>query len=254
MLFFFLKLRHEIQLSPFSIDDFEATLCSSETSNLLTQVQISLLKSIKNRKDIKEKNWEEILAKHCKSKKIISGEVIEQLESEGYPTLDVDDKLQILKFLCNQVLNSEDVRAELEECSDLASKKDNENESIKRKLTRAIRVKPLGQDRDGSYYWYFPNNRGRLYVENHSKTQTSNWTYHDKKSDWDELLQSLDRRGIREFTLAKNLEKVKDTAAREIRSIVVDENIYVMSTRRSTRNSEKSAEKASFQSYINKFE
>ncbi|KAL8126497.1 uncharacterized protein LOC141720921 [Apium graveolens] len=88
---------------------------------------------------------------------------------------------------------------------------------------RIIRTNPLGKDRDYNRYWFFRRD-SRIYVESSDSTQ---WGYYSSKDELDSFIGSLNRKGVRERALKKELDdhyekvcsriqkKLKDSAAAE---------------------------------------
>ncbi|WOG91576.1 hypothetical protein DCAR_0310825 [Daucus carota subsp. sativus] len=88
---------------------------------------------------------------------------------------------------------------------------------------RIIRTNPLGKDRHYNRYWFFRRDF-RIYVESSDSKQ---WGYYSTKEELDSLIGSLNRKGVRERALKKELEeyyericlgiqkKLKDSAAAE---------------------------------------
>ncbi|KAG1687147.1 Nucleosome-remodeling factor subunit BPTF [Nymphon striatum] len=122
--------RHIVRLSPFSFEDFCASLISDEQSVLLAEVHIQLLKTIIREEDanntwfgphdtkdsvnvqlflIDSMTWHEVLRSylHCDTE---FEYILPALQDGDYPFTSIDNKLKVLQFLCDQVLNTNHIR------------------------------------------------------------------------------------------------------------------------------------------------
>ncbi|CAM6129493.1 unnamed protein product [Calypogeia fissa] len=97
-----------------------------------------------------------------------------------------------------------DPPAERKSAEQIALENQKRQDQLDRELEkRSIRTSPLGNDRDYNVYWFFPR-EGRVFVENEDSTK---WGYYSAKEEFEELLGSLNPKGVRERFLQKQLEK-----------------------------------------------
>ena len=64
----------------------------------------------------------------------------------------------------------------------------------------------LGKDACRSEYWHFKEDSERIYVRHENET----WYYLDSEEKFEQLLEALNPKGIRERKLIENLRKCKE--------------------------------------------
>ncbi|XP_028770535.1 DDT domain-containing protein DDB_G0282237 [Neltuma alba] len=120
---------------------------------------------------------------------------------------------------------------------------------------RFVRTSPLGKDRHYNRYWWFRRD-GRIFVES---SDSKEWGYYSSKEELEALMRSLNRKGVRERALHKQLEKYYSRICTElqkrlkdqIQKIALDESVLRRSTRVRAPPRENPAN--AFLKYVNKW-
>lgn len=69
----------------------------------------------------------------------------------------------------------------------------------------------LGQDKNLNEFWFFKDDPTRLYSKfAESDDQPVRWGFIDEEEAFEQLLESLNARGIREKKLQENLKKIRN--------------------------------------------
>jgi len=118
--------RQFLRLSPFSVEDFGQALNYHQELNLIAEVHICLLKYLKNR-TITTRNWSDALRTFLSgegfcsyvSESDFSKNTLGDLRNKGYYKLSVEQKIIILRFLVDKILDTEEVREHLEEALEI---------------------------------------------------------------------------------------------------------------------------------------
>ncbi|XP_071513894.1 nucleosome-remodeling factor subunit NURF301 [Panulirus ornatus] len=122
-----------VRLSPMRFEDFCAALMAEEQSSLLAEVHMSLLKSLIREEDSQQTHfgpldqkdsinvilyfidaltWPESLRLYLQSDQEFK-DTLEILDSCNYPFTSLENRLQVLQFLCDQFLQTSVVREDL---------------------------------------------------------------------------------------------------------------------------------------------
>lgn len=126
--------RHLVRLSPFRLEDLCAAISCEDQSNLLIEIHIMLLKALLREEDAQQTHfgpldhkdsvnitlflldvmtWPEVLRVYVESDKSFDQNVAKILNSCEYPFTCVEDRVNVLQFLCNQFLITNPVRDDL---------------------------------------------------------------------------------------------------------------------------------------------
>ncbi|KPJ15071.1 hypothetical protein RR48_09098 [Papilio machaon] len=126
--------RHLVRLSPFRLEDLCAAISCEDQSNLLIEIHIMLLKALLREEDAQQTHfgpldhkdsvnitlflldvmtWPEVLRVYVESDKLFDQNVAKILNSCEYPFTSVEDRVNVLQFLCNQFLITNPVRDDL---------------------------------------------------------------------------------------------------------------------------------------------
>nr|XP_034840271.1 nucleosome-remodeling factor subunit NURF301 [Maniola hyperantus] len=126
--------RHLVRLSPFRLEDLCAAVSCEDQSNLLIEVHIMLLKALLREEDAQQTHfgpldhkdsvnitlflldtmtWPEVLRVYVESDKSFDSNISRILNSCEYPFTNVEDRVAVLQFMCNQFLITNPVRDDL---------------------------------------------------------------------------------------------------------------------------------------------
>ncbi|XP_059656268.1 uncharacterized protein LOC132303151 isoform X2 [Cornus florida] len=134
--------------------------------------------------------------------------------------------------------------------------KEQRKEYLEREIEkRFIRNNPLGKDKIYNRYWFFRRD-GRIFIES---SDSALWGYYSTKEELDALMGSLNRKGVRERALKKQLEKCYARICSELQKrskevahrIAVEEAVLRRSTRVRAPPRENPA--VAFLKYVNKW-
>lgn len=125
----------QVRLSPFRFEDFCAALMYEETSYLLAEIHINLLKAILREEDLLQTHygavdqkdsinsilyfmdnitWPEVLREYIESDKSFDQQVFKVFNSgDEYPFTSIKNRLAVLQFLTDQFITSTLIREDL---------------------------------------------------------------------------------------------------------------------------------------------
>ncbi|CAG0892024.1 unnamed protein product [Darwinula stevensoni] len=154
--------RVAFELLDFDIEDLEEALLTDgvdteadgSTPLVLRDLLVRLLQGILGKKNVSSKNYLTPVRQLCSKKWHEVKKDVKNpfLEESNFHNLSLKEKVQVLHALCDIRLDAEDVP-----------------EVLKNLEADSLRVEPLGQDEQGSMYWYFYGTR--LYKEDLSPKQ-----------------------------------------------------------------------------------
>eukprot|EP01114_Cavostelium_apophysatum_P019944 TRINITY_DN6562_c0_g1_i1.p1 TRINITY_DN6562_c0_g1~~TRINITY_DN6562_c0_g1_i1.p1 ORF type:complete len:586 (+),score=161.04 TRINITY_DN6562_c0_g1_i1:102-1859(+) len=108
-----------LRLWPYSLEDLENSLRHADDLNLIAETHVSLLKNL-GKRSVTTRNWQPILQSFLADEDDFTNEdIVHSLKDTSFAHLPIAEKLEILHYLCEEVLDTDEVRDNLNENSEV---------------------------------------------------------------------------------------------------------------------------------------